>query len=107
MTVSANEITLLSELRAQPRSRVVEGLVEGAAGRAEALGEHVDGHIVDDDGEQDPALVRGEDLLDRLDDRLQELPLLRRRPRASCRRPRRAATAPARAESPAPARPDA
>ena len=45
--------------------RVVEGLVEGAAGRVEPLGEHVDRDAVERERDQHLALVRAQLALDR------------------------------------------
>ena len=62
---------------AQLAPRVVQGLVEGAAGRLEVVGEDVDRHAVDRERQQDAPLVRGEDVADRLLDLPEELVLLR------------------------------
>ena len=52
------------QARAELAASVVEGLVERAAGRVEALGEHVDRDPVEGQGDEDLALVRGELVLD-------------------------------------------
>ena len=47
-------------------SPVVQGLVEGAAGRVQPLGEHVDRHLVQGERDEHLALVGAQLLLDRL-----------------------------------------
>jgi hypothetical protein len=47
------------QVGAQAGSRVVDGLVQGVAVRAEPLGENVDWDVVDEQGDGDPTLVRG------------------------------------------------
>jgi len=55
---------------------VVQHLVERAAVRVQALGEDVDRHAVDREGDENTALVRSQHVLDRRLQRLQELALL-------------------------------
>ena len=56
------------EARAQPAARVVQRLVERAARGLKALGEDVDRHVVEGDGDEHLALVGREVLGDRLAD---------------------------------------
>ena len=67
---------MLVQMSAQLPSRVVQGLVEGAAGRLQPVGEHVDRHAVDGQCKKDTALVLRQLLADRPLQRLQELALL-------------------------------
>src|SRR5215218_7697423 len=65
-------------MAAQLAARVVQGLVERAAGRAQALGEHVDRDSVQREGDEHTPLVRRQYLADRLLQRVEELALLGR-----------------------------
>jgi hypothetical protein len=61
------------QVGAQPAAGVVQCLVQGAAGGAQPFREHVDRHLVDDQGQRDPPLVRGEHPVDRVPDRGRQL----------------------------------
>ena len=75
---SSCEVSVAGELPPQLAAGVVQRLVERATRRAETLGENVDRHTVDGEGDEDAALVGREGELDRVLDRRQQLRLLRR-----------------------------
>lgn len=63
----------LGELGAQLSPRVVQCLVERAAGRVEPFGQHVDRHLVERERDQHLALVPGQAAVDRVLERLHQL----------------------------------
>ena len=71
-------VSVAGELPPQLAAGVVQRLVERATRGAETLGENVDRHPVDGEGDEDAALVWREGELDGVLDRGQQLRLLRR-----------------------------
>ena len=65
------------QVRAELAPRVVQGLVEGAARRAEPLGEHVDRHAVQRERDEHLPLMRGQHLVDGHPNGAKNLSLLR------------------------------
>src|SRR4051795_1594046 len=63
-------------MRAQFAPRVVQGLVESAARRVEAIREDIDRNVVERQRDQHAALMRGQALLDPALQRRQQLALL-------------------------------